>query len=71
MTPAKLICPYARYDAQMYIRCAKINDQCTHQRWCMGKGWSVLTEQAGACPARKDDTDERKAKRAPKRRNKV
>lgn len=76
MKPAKLTCPYAHYDERMYIRCDKNSDMCAHQRWCNGKGWCVLTDQAGACPARvetdrKDGNNERKVKTAPKRRNKV
>lgn len=54
MRPAKLTCPYARYDGQMQIHCEKVSDACTHQRWCMGKGWSVLTENAERCSARKE-----------------
>ena len=51
----KLNCPYARHDAQMMVNCNKLGEPCTHQRWCMSKGWSVLTDYAGRCPARKDD----------------
>lgn len=72
MKPAKLTCPYAKYDERMHIKCEKVSDMCAHQRWCSSKGWCVLTDQAGNCPARKEEnTDERKAKTAPKRRNKV
>ena len=72
MKPAKLTCPYARYGENMVIQCAKTEDACAHQRYCMSKGWYVLTEQAGNCPARKEEDNERKtAKAAKKRRNKV
>lgn len=64
-------CPYGSYNAQMQIMCAKTSDICAHQRYRSCKGWWILTDQAGACPARKDDTNDRKAKTAPKRRNKV
>ena len=75
MIPAKLTCPHARYDAGMHIQCKKANKgPCAHQRWCMSKGWAVLTDQAGNCPVRKEEkTDDpgRKDKTAPKRRDKV
>lgn len=71
MKPAKLTCPYAKYNSQMHIDCEKSNELCTHQRWCNGKGWCVLTDQAGDCPARREETHERKGKAAPKRRNQV
>ena len=71
MKPAKLTCPYAKYDGRMYINCEKTGELCAHQRWCDGKGWSILTDQAGDCPARKEKKDERKVKATPKRRNKV
>lgn len=71
MQPKTLTCPHAKYNSQMYINCEKIGDMCAHQRWCDGKGWCILTDQAGNCPARRDDINERKAKAAPKRRNKV
>ena len=51
----KLSCPYARHDARMCIQCTKLEGACTHQRWCMSKGWAVLTDQAGKCPARKEN----------------
>ena len=71
MTP-RLNCPNARYGEGMVIQCAKTDDLCAHQRYCMSKGWYVLTDQAGACPARKDETHERKTVKATaKRRNKV
>ena len=71
MKAAKLTCPHAKYDAQMHIHCAKTGEGCAHQRWCAGKGWCVLTDQAGACPARREETNERKAETTKKRRNKV
>lgn len=71
MTPAKLTCPHARYNEKMYIRCEKIGDMCAHQRWCAGKGWCILTDQADDCPARREETNERKTKTASKRRNKI
>ena len=71
MRPAKLTCPHAKYNERMYIGCEKTGDLCAHQRWCDGKGWCVLTEPAGDCPARKEKTNEREAKTAKKRRNKV
>lgn len=55
----KLSCPHARHDARMYIECIKREEPCAHQRWCMSKGWAILTERAGSCPARKDEIDER------------
>jgi len=72
MTPAKLTCPNAKYDSNMNIRCEKRDEMCAHQRWCMYKGWSVLTDMAANCPARRENTDEQsERKRTPKRRNKV
>ena len=71
MTP-RLNCPNARYGEEMVIQCVKTGEPCAHQRYCMSKGWNVLTDQAGACPARKDENHERKTdKTATKRRNKV
>lgn len=68
----RLNCPYARYGERMAIQCTKAGDLCAHQRYCMSKGWYVLTDQAGACPARRDESNERKAVKATaKRRNKV
>jgi len=55
----RLSCPYARYAVQMWIDCARRDEPCAHQRYCMSKGWNVLTDQAGNCPARKDDGNER------------
>lgn len=71
MKPAKLTCPHAHYNERMYINCEMSGDFCAHQRWCSGKGWCILTDQAGECPARKEKNDERKAKTASKRRNKI
>lgn len=72
MTPAKLTCPHAKYDDKMHIQCEKVGDMCAHQRWCMSKGWCVLTDQADVCPARKEENDnERKTQTTKKRRNKV
>ena len=65
-----LECPYARYDAQMRISCAKAKDLCAHQRYKPCKGWCVLTDQAGSCPARKDEPDG-KVKASKKRPGKV
>ena len=71
VTP-RLNCPYARYAEGMVIKCTKADDLCAHQRYCMSKGWYVLTDQVGNCPARKDENHERKTdKTATKRRNKV
>ena len=71
MTP-RLRCPYARYTEGMVIQCTKRDEPCAHQRYCMSKGWYVLTDQAGNCPARKEDNHERKTSKATaKRRNKV
>ena len=68
----RLTCPHARYAEGMVIECSKADDLCAHQRYCMSKGWYVLTDQAGNCPARKDEINERKtAKADKKRRNKV
>ena len=68
----RLTCPLARYAEGMVIKCTKADDLCAHQRYCMSKGWYVLTDQAGACLARKDESNERKAaKTTAKRRNKV
>lgn len=80
MVPAKLICPYATYESNMYIRCGKVDNLCAHQRWCASKGWAVLTDMASRCTARTEPTDEnngkgdnseRRTQAAPKRRNKV
>lgn len=71
MKPAKLTCPHAHYNERMYINCEKTDDLCAHQRWCNGKGWCILTDQAGDCPARKEKKNEREVKATPKRRNKV
>ena len=71
VTP-RLNCPYARYGERMAIQCTKADDLCAHQRYCMSKGWYVLTDQAGDCPARKEENNDRKTAKAPKkRRNKV
>ena len=51
----RLSCPHAHYGAGMTIECTKRGEPCAHQRWCMSKGWAVLTDQAGRCPARRDD----------------
>ena len=68
----RLSCPLAQYTAGMQIKCTRSDDLCAHQRYCMSKGWYVLTDQAGACPARKDENHERKTVKATaKRRNKV
>ena len=72
MKPAKLTCPHAKYDMQMYIQCTKTGEACAHQRWCIGKGWCVLTDGADTCVTRKEGKhDERKAETVKKRRNKV
>ena len=74
MKPAKLTCPYARYAEQMSIKCTKTDDLCAHQRYCMSKGWYVLTDQAGNCPARKESEENvtrQNTKASKKRRNKV
>ena len=70
MKPAKLTCPYAKYGTGTSIQCTKLQDACAHQRFCIGKGWCVLTEQADRCPER-SESHERKAKTTKKRRNKV
>lgn len=62
-----LTCPYARYDAQMRIQCSKSESLCANQRWKPCKGWSVLTEWADDCPARKEAPSERKTSK--KRKN--
>lgn len=68
----RLSCPLAQYAVGMQIKCTKADELCAHQRYCMSKGWYILTDQAGNCPGRKDDNHERKAvKTATKRRNKV
>ena len=68
----RLSCPHAHYSAEMMIECTKRGEPCAHQRWCMSKGWYVLTDQAGNCPARKEESNERETdKTAKKRRNKV
>lgn len=69
--PAKLTCPNAKYNSRMYIECAKDGGECAHQRWCAGKGWCVLTEQAADCPARREDDHEQRAKTVKKRRDEV
>ena len=55
----RLECPNARYDSAMCIHCTLRDEPCAHQRWCMSKGWAILTDQAGNCTARKDDGNER------------
>ena len=70
----RLTCPHARYAEGMVIQCAKADDLCAHQRWCMSKGWAVLTDQAGNCPARKENDNNvprQNDKASKKRRNKV
>lgn len=70
----RLTCPYARYGEGMVIHCAKADDLCAHQRYCMSKGWYVLTDQAGNCPARKENEDNgtrKKTTASKKRRNKI
>lgn len=67
----KLNCPNAKYNSDMMINCSKRDEPCAHQRWCTCKGWAVLTDQAGNCPARKEEENGRKRKTAAKRRNKV
>ena len=62
-----LTCPYAKYDAQMRIQCSKSETLCANQRWRPCKGWSVLTEWADDCPARKETPGERKTSK--KRKN--
>ena len=51
MKPA-LDCPYASYDSRMRIQCSKAAGLCGNQRYKPCKGWCVLTESAGDCPAR-------------------
>ena len=73
MTP-RLTCPHARYGEQTVIQCNKTGEPCAHQRYCMGMGWYVLTDQAGNCPARKESEDNgtrKKTTASKKRRNKV
>lgn len=73
MTP-RLNCPNARYGEGMVIQCAKADDLCAHQRYCMSKGWYVLTDQAGNCPARKEkgnNVPRQNDKASKKRRDKV
>ena len=68
----RLTCPHARYAEGMVIQCTRRDEPCAHQRYCMSKGWYVLTDQAGNCPARKEESNERKTVKATaKRRNKV
>ena len=72
MRPARLSCPHARYNAHMYIDCDKTGEMCAHQRWCTMTGWAKLTDMSARCAAlREDEGNERKAKAAKKRRNKV
>ena len=74
MRPAKLTCPNARYNARMFINCEKTHEPCAHQRWCEMTGWAKLTNGAAMCKVAQEaevTTDERKAKTAKKRRNKV
>ena len=65
----RLNCPYARYNAQMCIFCTKRDEPCAHQRWCISKGWAVLTDQAGRCPVRKDNNHGETKEAAAKRRD--
>ena len=67
----KLSCPNAKYNSDMMINCTKRDEPCAHQRWCTCKGWAVLTDQAGDCPARKEEGNGRKNKRAARRRDAV
>ena len=67
----RLNCPNARYGEGMVIQCAKADDLCAHQRYCMRKGWYVLTDMAGNCPARKDDGNERAQQTAARHSNAV
>ena len=72
MMDLTLECPHAKYDREMRITCRKTGELCSHQRFKPCKGWCVLTEQAGACPARKEEDHERTTvKTAKKRRNAV
>lgn len=73
MKPAKLTCPYAKYNRHMLINCSKTGEACANSRWCATKGWALLTDKADDCPARKEENndDKREVKAAPKRRNKV
>ena len=59
MKEPTLDCPFAAYTREMHIACRKTGELCAHQRWKPCKGWCVLTEQAGRCPARKDDDHEK------------
>ena len=68
MGPEKLTCPYARYNAQMHIDCTKTSEVCAHQRWKPCKGWCVLTDQAGVCPGRREETNAKRTA-AKKRRH--
>lgn len=51
-----LSCPRASYDGEMRIQCAG-GGLCGHQRYLRCKGWSILTDQAGRCPLRKEKDD--------------
>ena len=68
MSTPTLACPHARYVAGMRIECERLKELCAHQRWCMSKGWAVLTDQAGRCPAREDDYCERETAEAAAKR---
>lgn len=65
----RLNCPNARHNADMMIDCTKRDEPCAHQRWCMSKGWAVLTDQAGRCPERKDENDGEKPETDSRRRD--
>ena len=67
----RLECPHARHNRDMCIICTKRDEPCAHQRWCMSKGWAVLTDMAGNCPARKDDGNERTQQAAARRSDAV
>ena len=54
MNDLTLSCPKATYDREMRITCGD-GGLCGHQRYLRCKGWSILTDQAGRCPLRKDE----------------
>lgn len=54
MNDLTLSCPKAAYDREMRITCSG-GGLCGHQRYLRCKGWSILTDQAGRCPLRKDE----------------
>lgn len=50
-------CPRGQYGPGMAIYCDKDGQPCAHQYYKTCKGWFVLSDGAGKCPLRKEQTD--------------